>query len=103
MRIASVISGSGGGSPGAPTIGTATAGNALATVVFTPPSYTGKGGTVTYTATSSPSGITGSSLTSPITVGGLSNGTSYTFTVVASTSYGVTSAASAASAARSTK
>lgn len=32
----------GGGTPGAPTIGTATAGDTLATVTFTAPAYTGK-------------------------------------------------------------
>lgn len=87
---------SGGKRPGAPTIGTATAGNASATVAYTAPSYLGKGGTVTYTATSSPGGLTGTGA-SPITVSGLTNGTAYTFTVTATTSYGVTSAASAAS------
>lgn len=73
--------GSGGKQPGTPTIGTATAGNAAATVSFTAPSYLGKPTGTTYTATSSPSNITGTSSTSPITVSGLSNGTSYTFTV----------------------
>ena len=89
--------GSGGKKPGTPTIGTATGGNTSATVAFTAPAYTGKGGTVTYVATSSPGSITGSSTTSPITVSGLTNGTAYTFTVVAQTSYGVNSDASSAS------
>lgn len=81
--------------PQAPTIGTATAGNALATVEFTGNATGGK--TVsTYTATSSPSSITGSSATTPITVSGLSNGTPYTFTVTATNANG-TSIASAAS------
>jgi hypothetical protein len=88
---------SGGGKPGTPTIGTATAGNGSSTVTFTAPSYVGKGGTVTYTATSSPGSITGTSTTSPITVSGLTNGTAYTFTVKATTSYGVSSDNSAAS------
>jgi hypothetical protein len=88
---------SGGKKPGTPTIGTATGGNASATVAFTAPTYLGKGGTVTYTATSSPGGFTGTSTTSPITVSGLTNGTSYTFVVKATTSYGVASADSAAS------
>jgi hypothetical protein len=83
--------------PGAPTIGTATAGGAgsgAATVTFTAPTNLGAG-TVTYTATSSPGGLTGTGA-SPITVSGLTGGTSYTFTVTASTPGG-TSAASAAS------
>jgi len=58
-----------GGQPGAPTIGTATAGNTQATVTFTPPTYTGKGGAITYTATSSPGGLTttGSGYLIPLT------------------------------------
>jgi hypothetical protein len=89
---------SGGGKPGTPTIGTATSSSSgTATITFTPPTYLGKGGTVTYTATSSPGGITGTSTSSPITVTGLTNGTAYTFTVKATTSYGVSSDNSAAS------
>jgi Protein of unknown function (DUF1566) len=81
--------------PGAPTIGTATAvTSTTASVAFTAPSDLGSG-TVTFTATSSPSGITGTGA-SPITVSGLIGGTSYTFTVTAATPGG-TSPASAAS------
>ena len=41
-----------GRKPDAPTIGSATAGNASASVTFTAPAFTGKGtGTLTYTAT----------------------------------------------------
>jgi hypothetical protein len=84
-------------SPEAPTIGTATTGNASATVTYTAPTWAGKtSGSVTYTATSSPGGFTGTG-SSPITVSGLTNGTAYTFTVTATTSYGVTGPASAAS------
>jgi hypothetical protein len=82
--------------PGAPTIGTATAGNAQASVAFTAPAVTGGPSITSYTATSSPGGITGSSASSPITVSGLTNGTAYTFTVTATNSIG-TGAASAAS------
>lgn len=91
---------SGGLAPGAPTIGTATDGGTgtTASVAFTAPSYLGKGsGTVTYTATSSPGSLTGTATSSPITVSGLTTGTAYTFTVKATTSYGVTGASSAAS------
>jgi hypothetical protein len=80
--------------PGAPTIGTATAGNTSASVAFTPSTDLGAGA-ITYTATSSPGGFTGTG-SSPITVSGLTNGTSYTFTVRASTPGG-TSPASGAS------
>ena len=80
--------------PQAPTIGTATAGNALATVTYTA-GATG-GATVTaYTATSSPGGFTGTGA-SPITVSGLTWGTTYTFTVTATNANG-TSLPSAAS------
>ena len=86
--------------PGAPTIGTATAtGSSTATVVYTAPASNG-GATITqYTATSSPSGITGTlsqAGSGTITVSGLAPLTSYTFTVTATNSAG-TSAASAAS------
>lgn len=86
--------------PGAPTIGTATAASSTtATVVYTAPASNG-GATITvYTATSSPSGITGTlsqAGSGTITVSGLTQETSYTFTVTATNSAG-TSAASAAS------
>ena len=74
----------------------ATAGDGQAVVSFTAPSYTGRA-TLTYTVTASPGGATASGSSSPITVTGLSNGTSYTFTVTANASYGVNSVASAAS------
>ena len=84
--------------PDAPTIGTATAGDAEATVTFTPPVYTGNPAGVTgYTVTSSPGGITASGASSPITVTGLTNGVSYTFTVTATGTASGTSVPSAAS------
>jgi hypothetical protein len=84
MALNGSIASSNGKAPGAPTIGTATAGAGNATVAFTAPAYRGKGDSISnYTATSSPSGITGNSSTSPITVSGLATGTSYTFTVTA--------------------
>jgi len=82
--------------PGAPTIGTATAGDAQAAVSFTAPASTGGAAITGYTVTSSPGGFTGSGSASPITVTGLTNGTAYTFTVTASNSAG-TGLASAAS------
>jgi hypothetical protein len=85
-----------GSVPGAPTIGTAIAGNAQASVAFTAPAVTGGPAITSYTATSSPGGITGSAASSPITVSGLTNGTAYTFTVTATNSIG-TGPASAAS------
>lgn len=74
--------------PGAPTIGTATAGDTQADVSFTAPASNG-GATITgYTVTSNPGGFTGTGAGSPITVTGLTNGVSYTFTVTATNSAG---------------
>ena len=87
--------GGGGGStlaPGIPTNPQATPGNANATVRWSIPS---SGGSVTsYTVTSSPSGLT-CSATAPTTtcaIEGLTNGTAYTFSVVANNAYGSSSA-----------
>jgi hypothetical protein len=82
--------------PGAPTIGTATAGDASASVAFTAPASSGGAAITGYTVTSSPGGLTGTGATSPVTVPGLTNGTAYTFTVQATNSEG-SGAASAAS------
>ena len=82
--------------PNAPTIGTASAGSSSATVTFTAPVNTGGGAITGYTVTSSPGGFTGTGSSSPITVSGLTDGTAYTFTVVATNAFG-NSAASAAS------
>lgn len=82
--------------PGAPTIGTATAGNAQATVNGTAPGSTGGSEITGYRSTATPGGstVTGASL--PITHTGLTNGTAYTFTLAAQNAngYGAESAAS---------
>ncbi len=82
--------------PDAPTIGTATAGAGSASVTFTAPANVGGSAITSYTVISSPGSIIGTGASSPITVSGLTNGTAYTFTVVATNAYG-TGPASAAS------
>jgi uncharacterized protein (TIGR02145 family) len=84
--------------PDAPTNVTAVAGNAQTIVSFTAPSSTGGSAITGYTVTSSPTGGTGTGTGTPITVTGLTNGTAYTFTVVATNVVG-NSVASAASTA----
>ena len=74
--------------PNAPTIGTATEGNASASVAFTPPANVGGSAISSYSAISSPEGIIGSAASSPVTVTGLTNGTAYTFAVWATNTYG---------------
>jgi large repetitive protein len=69
--------------PGKPTGVAATAGAEQATVSFSPPTDTGGAPITSYTVTSSPGGKTGTGTTSPIVVSGLTDGTPYTFTVVA--------------------
>ena len=76
----------------------ATAGDALASVAFTVPSSKGGSAITSYTVTSNPGNITATGSSSPLTVTGLTNGTTYTFAVVATNAVG-NSAASAASAA----
>lgn len=86
--------------PGAPSIGTATAGDTQASVAFTP-GFTG-GATVTYTATctSSNGGATGGNTgaASPITVTGLTNGKTYTCAVTGGNSAGTGTASAASNA-----
>lgn len=82
--------------PLAPTIGTAVAGNAQATVNGTAPVNTGRPAITGYRSTATPGGstVTGASL--PIMHTGLTNGTAYTFTLAAQNAdgFGPESAAS---------
>ena len=81
--------------PDAPTGISAVSSNAQATISFTPPSNNGGAAITGYTVTSNPGSISQSGVSSPITVIGLTNGTAYTFTVVATNSVGNSSASSA--------
>jgi hypothetical protein len=74
--------------PNAPTIGTATAGDASASVAFTAPSNVGGSAISSYSALSTPGGLVGTAASSPVTVSGLTNGSSYTFIVWAINTYG---------------
>ena len=84
--------------PGPPTTVTASVGNAQATISFTAPSSNGGSPITGYTVTSSPGGITATGATSPINVTGLTNGTPYTFTIVATNAIGNSVASSASTA-----
>jgi hypothetical protein len=85
--------------PDAPTIGSATAtSTTTATVAFTAPAKDGGATITSYTATSSPGGVTGTlsqAGSGTITVSGLTTGTAYTFTVTATNSVGTSVASSA--------
>jgi len=80
--------------PGAPTIGTATAGNGSATIAFTAPSADGGAAISGYTVSCAGGGATrtASGVSSPITVTGLANGTAYTCSVTASNAIGSSAA-----------
>jgi hypothetical protein len=71
-----------------PTGASASAGEAEADVSFTAPSNTGGSAITGYGVISTPGDFTATGAASPITVTGLTNGTSYTFKVWAINSYG---------------
>jgi hypothetical protein len=82
------------GTPGTPTIGTATAGDTAATVNFTAPASDGGSPITSYTATAvdgtnpANGGQSATGASSPLTVTGLTDGDSYTFTVSATNANG---------------
>src|SRR5205085_11149608 len=84
--------------PGAPTGVSAVAGNAQATVSFSAPASTGGAAITSYTVTASPGGKTAGGSSGPITVTGLTNGTSYAFTVTPTSSVGTGPASSPSNA-----
>lgn len=85
--------------PGAPTIGTATAGDGSAAISFTAPTSTGSSAITSYTASCTAGGATAtaSGSASPITVSGLTNGTTYSCSVTAANSAGSGPASSSVS------
>jgi hypothetical protein len=74
--------------PGAPVGVSAGAGDGQAAVSFEAPASNGGAQLTSYTVTSSPGGLTATGAGSPITVTGLANGTTYTFTVTATNQAG---------------
>jgi hypothetical protein len=90
--------------PGAPVIGTATAGNGQATVSFAPPASDGGSPVTMYTVTATDhtnaanGGQSATGTGSPIKVSGLTNGDSYTFTVAATNTAGLGPASAASNA-----
>ena len=84
--------------PGAPNIGTATVSGTTASIPFTAPASNGGSTITTYTATSSPGGITSTlsqAGSGSVTVSGLTLGQAYTFTVTATNTIGTSSSSSA--------
>jgi hypothetical protein len=74
--------------PTAPIMLSATPGDSKAQVFFSPPVSNGGSPITDYTVISSPGSITTKGAASPITVTGLTNGTSYTFSVTATNRVG---------------
>ena len=83
--------------PGAPTGVTATAGNGQATISWNAPSSAGSSVITSYTVTASPGGrtCTVNAPATTCTISGLTNGTAYTFSVVATSTAGNSSPSSA--------
>jgi hypothetical protein len=69
--------------PGAPTIGAATPGNGSASIAFTAPASDGGSNITGYRVTCNPGGVVGTGAASPVTVGGLTNGVTYSCSVQA--------------------
>ncbi|MEK4993364.1 Ig-like domain-containing protein [Paenibacillus sp. FSL H7-0918] len=75
--------------PGIPTSVTATAENGQAIITFIPPVNDGGSEIRGYIVTANPGGLTVTGTGSPLTISGLTNGTSYTFTVQAINKAGI--------------
>ena len=84
--------------PDPPTNISAEAGDGSATVSFTPPVDNGGSAIIGYKVTSGPGGITAECESSPCTIDGLTNGTTYTFEVVAINAVGDSESSEASNA-----
>ena len=84
--------------PGAPTLTAATRGNGQVALAWTAPSSNGGSTILDYTGTASPGGATCTVSGLGCTIGGLANGTSYSFTVTARNAVGSGSASNSLSA-----
>ncbi len=84
--------------PGAPANVAATAIVGGASISFDPPASNGGSPITQYKVTSSPDGITKTGTSSPISITGLTHGTDYTFTVVATNAIGTSTASDASNA-----
>jgi hypothetical protein len=81
--------------PDPPVLGTVTGGNAFARIPFTAPDDNGGYSITNYTVTSSPGGNSVSGISSPLTLTGLTNGVTYTFTMTATNQLGTSVPSSA--------
>jgi len=79
------------GTPSPPVTPAATVGDQIAFLIFSAPFDSGGSPIASYTVTSQPDGITVTGASSPILVTGLTDGTTYTFTVTATNTAGGTS------------
>ncbi len=84
--------------PGAPTAVTATRGNGQVSLSWTAPGSDGGSAITGYTVTTTPGGSTQGCTSSPCVITGLTNGTPYTFTVVATNAIGDSAASSPSTA-----
>ncbi len=84
--------------PEAPTVVAATAGNGSATITFTAPSSDGGTVITAYEVYDAQNNLVGTGNSSPITIAGLTNGTTYTFTVKAKNAAGVSDSSASSNA-----